>query len=127
MISKNTKPNAEQRAWLKAVADFHDEYGVIYLYGMEWSGSPLQIHHVAGRAYKQNKISIGHYFILPVPHMLHDVHSSHNLNVTHHRHAFTERFGLQKYLYRKMVSKMAENGIQTPCDDINNAIMLTKY
>lgn len=127
MISKNTQPNTEQRHWLKSVADFHNEYGVGYLYGDAWGCVPFQIHHVCGRSYKQNKISIGHYFILPVPHMLHDVHSNHNLNVTHHRHAFTERFGFQRYLYRKMVDKMTEKDIQVPCSEINNAIMLTKY
>lgn len=49
MISKNTKPNAEQKAWLKSVADFHNEYGTEYLYGEEWSCVPFQIHHVAFR------------------------------------------------------------------------------
>ena len=127
MISKNTQPNAEERRWLKAVADFHNDQSVSYLYGDEWGCVPFQIHHVAGRAYKQNKVHIGHWFILPVPHMLHDVHSNHNLNVTHHRHAFTEYFGLQRYLWRKMVDSMIEQGRPGPPIEVVNSVMLTKY
>lgn len=127
MLTKNTKPNQAEKDWLKSVVDFHNEHSVSYLYGDVWGCVPFQIHHVCGRSYKQNKVAIGHWFILPVPHMLHDVHSNHNLNVTHYRKRFTAHFGEQRYLYRKMVEKMRENGIQVPSDEILNAIMLTRY
>lgn len=127
MLSKNTKPNAEEKAWLKAVADFHNEHGVGYLFGDMWNDAPFQIHHVCGRSYKQNKVKIGHWFILPVPQQLHDVHSAHPLNVTHYRKRFSEAFGNQRYLWRKMVEKMADNGIAEPESNISGAIMLTKY
>lgn len=127
MLSKNAKPNQEQKDWLKAIADFHNYYGLEYLYGDEWIQSPFQLHHVVGRSYKHNKIAIGHFFVLPVPIVLHDVHSNHELNVTHYRKRFTEHFGFQRYMYRKMVEKMRHNGFWTPCDEINNTIMLTRY
>lgn len=127
MLTKNTKPNQAEKDWLKAVADFHNEHGLGYLFGDEWSLSPFQIHHVVGRSYKHNKVKIGHAFILPIPFVLHDVNENHELNVTHYRKRFAAHFGEQRCLYRKMVEKMRENGLQVPSDEILNAIMLTRY
>ena len=109
--------------------EFHNDYGVGYLYGAEWSRSPLHCHHVAGRTYKHNKIHIGHYFILPVPFALHDVHSNNQLNVTHWRNRFTAEFGMQRDLWEKMVNKMIFEGAINPCDIdfVYTAIMSSKY
>lgn len=124
-------PNAKEKAFLKAVADFHNEHGVGYLFGDEWKGSPFQIHHVAGRTYKHNKVHIGHYFILPVVATLHDVSSNHPHNVTHYRHKFSEVYGNQRDLWQKMMFQMQMLGSVDaeyfPDDDIWLSIMSTKY
>jgi hypothetical protein len=125
----SVKPNAKEKEFMKTVMDFHNNYGVGYLYGAEWSDSLLQCHHVAGRTYKNNKVHIGHWFILPVPVELHDVHSNHYLNVTHWRHKFTGEFGMQRELWLKMVNKMVDEfAITKPIEtEIVNSIMSSKY
>lgn len=122
-------PNAKEKSFMKAVMDFHKDYGVGYLYGDEWQGSQLQCHHVAGRTYKNNKVHIGHYFILPIPFDLHDVHSNHPLNVTHWRNRFTAEFGMQRDLWLKMVNRMTDENTINPSDldFIYTAIMSSKY
>lgn len=122
-------PNKQEKDFLKAVADFHNEHGVGYLFGHEWEGSPFQIHHVAGRAYKNNKVHIGHYFILPVPVTLHDVHSNHPHNVTHYRHKFTEIYGNQRDLWLKMINQMQDEVVLIDKIDLSvvGAIMTSKY
>lgn len=122
-------PNAKEKQFLKAVMDFHNDYGVGYLYGAEWDESPLQCHHVCGRTYKQNKVHIGHYFILPIPFKLHDVHSNHPLNVTHWRNSFTGEFGYQRDLWLKMIHKMQSEIVLTDkiSLDVVGAIMASKF
>lgn len=122
-------PNAKEKLFMKAVMDFHKDYGVGYLYGDEWQGSQLQCHHVAGRTYKQDKIHIGHYFILPVPVFLHDAHSPHPLNVTHWRNRFTYEFGMQRDLWLSMVSRMYSQGAidELPTLQIMESISKSKY
>lgn len=122
-------PNTKEKEFMKSVMDFHNDYGVGYLYGAEWSSSPLQCHHVAGRTYKQNKIHIGHYFILPVPFALHDVHSNNPLNVTHWRNRFADEFGMQRDLWLSMVSRMHSKGAidELPALEIVEAIAKSKY
>lgn len=121
--------NAIEKQFLKAVMDFHNDYGVGYLYGAEWDKSPLQCHHVCGRTYKQNKVHIGHYFILPIPFDLHDVHSNHPLNVTHWRNRFTIEFGYQRDLWLKMIHKMQSEIVLTDkiSLDVVGAIMASKF
>jgi len=127
MITKNTAPNAQERKFLNSVIDFHNQVGVGYLYGQECQFSPLQYHHVVGRSYKQNKIKIGNFFILPVPQELHDVGSNDPDNVTHFRHNFTRRFGNQRDLWQMMICRMEEYGLEIPSLEIIYAISVTKY
>lgn len=68
----------------------------------------LQLHHVVGRSYIQNKIPIGHWFVLPLRLPLHDVSSNNPLNVTHHRHAFTDRYGLQSELFLGQINTLKQ-------------------
>ena len=123
-------PNAKEKAFMKAVMDFHNDYGVGYLYGAEWDKSPLQCHHVCGRTYKQNKVHIGHYFIICVPFELHDVSSNSPVNVTHFRHRFTDKFGFQRGLWAKMVERLIRCEVirwdDVP-DDVYDAIMASKF
>ena len=55
-------PSAEQKKWMGTVAAI----GCIVT-----GSSACQIHHVAGRAAKQNKVPIGHAYILPLHHINH--------------------------------------------------------
>jgi hypothetical protein len=121
-------PNKQEKDFMKAVMDFHINYGVGYLYGDEWHGEPIQCHHVAGRTYKHNKVHIGHWFILPIPFDLHDVSSNHELNVTHWRNRFTGVFGVQRGLWSQMIMKMTQEGALSHFDiNVMNAIMDSKY
>tara|TARA_B100000768_G_scaffold93931_1_gene87848 strand:- start:1001 stop:1381 length:381 start_codon:yes stop_codon:yes gene_type:complete len=122
-------PSAKEKRFMKAVMDFHLSYGVGYLYGDEWHREPIQCHHVAGRTYKNNKVHIGHYFILPVPFVLHDVSSNNHLNVTHWRNSFTATFGMQRDLWLSMVSRMHSKGAidEFPALQIMESISASKY
>jgi hypothetical protein len=72
MQSKGNAPNAAQKKWMGQVADL----------GCITCGSQaIQIHHVLGVTAKHNKISIGHWWILP-------------LNPFNHSYIGQGRFGL---------------------------------
>lgn len=114
--------NAKQKQWLTSVADFASSE-LYQLYGQHYDRFDFQIHHVKGRSYKQNKVTIGHWFVIPVPVELHDVNSNHELNVTHHKHAFTGAFGLQRELFNDMYFIMKDQGYAVPDLNILNAIL----
>jgi len=117
-----TKPaNAAQKQWMSTISDWATE-NIGDLYGDEWSGSQFQLHHVLGRSAKQDKVEIGHWFILPVPIALHDVSSNHLLNVTHHKKSFVRKFGKQSEIFSQMVHSMFDENLLTPHFDIANAI-----
>ena len=78
-----------------------------------------------GRAAKNNKVSIGHEFILPVPFDLHDVSSNHPLNVTHRKKAFVKEFGSQRDLFFTMLESMRDYGYELPSADVCEAIRKT--
>jgi hypothetical protein len=96
------------------------------LYGDEYDGANVQLHHVLGRSAKHNKVAIGHWFILPVPFELHDVSSNHPDNVTHCKKSFVNRFGSQSSIFQVMVSCMVEDGYAIPSMDVIDAIMDTR-
>tara|TARA_R110000772_G_scaffold31913_5_gene78499 strand:+ start:631 stop:1005 length:375 start_codon:yes stop_codon:yes gene_type:complete len=117
-----TKPaNAAQKKWMSIISEWAIE-NIGELYGDEWSGTQFQLHHVMGRSAKQDKVEIGHWFILPVPFALHDVSSNHLLNVTHHKKSFVRKFGNQSEIFNQMLHSMWDEGLETPSFDINNAI-----
>lgn len=117
--------NAAQKKWMSDIAKWA-EGNLDALYGVEWAGAPYQLHHVLGRSAKHNKVAIGHEFIIPVPVALHDVSSSHPLNVTHHKKAFVDEFGEQCGLFQLMYSAMERSGYKVPSLDIYFAIMGTR-
>jgi len=120
-----TKPaNAAQKEWMTAIADFASTELAV-LYGDEFDQSSFQLHHVLGRSAKNNKVAIGHEFILPVPTALHDVSSNHPENVTHCKKAFVKRFGTQRSLFYVMYQRMKEDGYNVPNIEIYNAIQAT--
>ena len=119
--------NAAERKWMRDVAEWSVDnlrilYGEKYVNRQKYTP---QLHHTVGRSAKQNKVPIGHYFILPVPFELHDVSSDHRLNVTHRKRAFTAKFGMQRSLFKEMCLSMKEQGYPIPPVDVFDAIMST--
>ena len=115
---------AVHKKWLETVANWYQCHGFS---DNELNEYQFQIHHAVGRTAKHNKIAIGHWFVLPLPIALHDVSSNHAYNVTHHKHAFTERFELQSELFKEMIDSMQDGGIDLPFDvDVINAIKDTR-
>ena len=117
----NKAANAKQKKWMQDIVEW-STCNMGLLYGDEYDGAIPQLHHVTGRSSKQNKVHIGHWFILPVPFELHDVSSNHSCNVTHRKKAFTKRFGNQRELFKTMVLNMEEIGFRVPYIDILLAI-----
>jgi len=113
--------NTAQKKWMSVISDWAIE-NIGELYGDEWSGSQFQLHHVLGRSAKQDKVEIGHWFILPVPIALHDVSSNHLLNVTHHKKSFVRKFGKQSEIFSQMLHSMFNENLDTPHFDIACAI-----
>ncbi len=127
MKSKSNKPNAAQKKWMADIASFSiSNLGLLYDEQYDYFGVEFQLHHVVGRSYKQNKVAIGHEFILPVPFELHDVSSNHKLNVTHHKRAFVDAYGTQRELFSKLCLHMSRQGYIIPPDDIIIAIRNTR-
>ena len=116
--------NAAQKKWMDDITEWAQD-NISTLYGREYCGSGFQRHHVVGKSAKNNKVSIGHWFILPVPFMLHDVSSNHSLNVTHRKKAFTAKFGMQRDLFATMFNSMMANGYSHPPIEVFDAIMST--
>ena len=117
----NKPANAKQKKWMADIAEW-SICNVGLLYGEEYDGAMVQLHHVLGRSAKHNKVAIGHWFILPVPFELHDVSSNHPDNVTHCKKAFIKRFGKQSDLFNKMAMIMDEQDYETPDLEVCYAI-----
>ncbi len=121
-----TKPaNAAQKQWMSDIVEWSIS-NIDMLYGDKYCGAIPQLHHVLGCSAKNNKVAIGHEFILPVPFELHDVSSNHSLNVTHHKHNFTYEFGMQRMLFDSMYYSMINQGYKVPSNEIHLAIMGTR-
>jgi len=126
-IKMATKPaNAAQKNWMNDITDWaYENIHMLYTGGYAQDCN-FQRHHVLGRSAKHNKVAIGHWFIIPVPFDLHDISSNDPLNVTHHKHAFTKRFGKQTELFSEMMADMDMCGYEVPSQEIYNAIMETR-
>ncbi len=115
-----------EKQWHELIAQYVKVRGSVLGGGMKTE--PIQYHHVAGRTYKQNKVLIGPWFVIPLPFSLHDVSSNDSLNVTHHRHAFSEAFGSQRDLWLDMIEWFKKRDIELPFgDDVITAVMDSKY
>lgn len=121
--------NAAQKRWMKSIANFIENEGLGLLYGPAFAWrKDFQLHHVLGRSAKHNKVAIGHWFIIPVPVELHDVHSNHPDNVTHFKKNFVKRFGEQCGIFQCLVACMQQFGeydMNVP-DEVYAAIMDTR-
>jgi len=120
----NKPANAAQKKWMGDIADWA-QCNLTVLYGDEYYQALVLLHHALGRSAKNNKVAIGHYFILPIPFSLHDVSSNHPENVTHCKKAFVRRFGTQRKLFKTMYQDMKEHGYDVPDNSIFSAIMGT--
>lgn len=108
---------------MEDISNFVIDSGWLQLtYGSKYAFGGFQLHHVLGRSAKHNKVAIGHWFIIPVPIELHDVASNHDLNVTHHKHSFTKRYGKQKNIFLRLVAAMAVNGYDVPPEGVLDSI-----
>ena len=122
-MSGDIKPNAKEKRWLQAVSAHAIKHGpVIHI------EPGFQIHHVVGRTYIQNKVPIGHWFILPLPISLHDRScESNSCHVGNDRRAFTERYGPQRVLFQCMVDIIEAEGWTIPPDEVLKAIATTRH
>ena len=120
----NKPANAAQKRFTKSIVELVNMASLGILYGANYDNDfNFQIHHVLGRSAKHNKIHIGHWFEIPVPFDLHDVNVNHPLNVTHHKHAFTDKFGKQAQIFNDMLRHMDWNEIDYNIpDDVIAAI-----
>lgn len=117
--------NTAQKKWMSDITEWaEDNLGT--LYGEEWQGAAIQRHHVLGRSAKHNKVEIGHWFILPVPFVMHDPNVDHEFHVGKCKRAFTDRFGTQSSIFQVMISFMDIEGYKVPSLDVYHAIMDTK-
>ena len=76
----NKPANIEQKKWMISITEWAND-NIHMLYGKNWSGCQFQRHHVTGRSSKQDKVHIGHYFIIPVPFEMHDPNVDHEFHV----------------------------------------------
>ncbi len=116
--------NAAQKQWLSDISSACEQGIIGGLYGEDYDNCQRwHLHHVKGRSFKHNKVAIGHWLVIPVPFELHDVSSNHPLNVTHHKHAFTEEFGLQTDIAIELIGYMSAMGFcKLPPDEVIEAI-----
>ena len=120
----NRNATAKENKFLKDMVSLIDDRGLGILYPGYDGRTDYDIHHVLGRSAKHNKVHIGYNFILPVPTELHD-NGDHPLNVTHHKHAFTDEYGKQCNIHQNITQLMAANGYEIPEQYILDAIMGT--
>ncbi len=123
-IMANKPANSAQKKWMESITDWSVN-NLHRLYGDEYSFHPIQRHHVLGRSAKQNKVHIGHWFILPVPFELHDPNVNHEFHVGKCKKAFVSRFGTQRSLFNTMYQRMKEEGYIVPDIEVHSAIMST--
>lgn len=93
---------------------FHD---ALAKSGCVITGNPIvQLHHLEGRCFKHKKQLIGQWLVIPLCLELHEVHSNHSLNVTHHKNLFHETYGTGYELLIKAIERLNTDCI--PSDDV---------
>lgn len=116
MQSKNQKPTKKQIEWREAVR----EMGCV-----NHPGKRAEIHHVVGVTGRQDKIKIGHWFILPLCTECHRTDPEYN--VTTWRKRFTEHWGDQRALFAEVVDWYLQTHRELPFgSDVYNAISNTR-
>lgn len=125
-----SKPRTEaEKAWHETVARFASETNWLEtIYGPEFAGGGFHLDHFLGAQAKRkiNLVSekVGEKATVPVPIALHDVHSSHPLNVTHHKKAHEAKYGKQSDTFGLMTNVMRAESYEVPISqDVIDAIM----
>lgn len=115
MQSKGNAPSAAQKRWREQVRGL----GCINHPGM-----PAEIHHVVGATGRQDKVKIGHWFILP---LCSECHRLGPINVTDWPKRFRDEFGAQRFLFLWSVcAHFLDNGQDLPFDqEVVDAIAAT--
>lgn len=110
--------------WLRRVADYACTHGCFPLK----QDCGFQLHHSVGRTGRQNKVDIGHWFIIPVQVDYHDVNSNNPLNITHHRRKYTDAFMLESMQWLAMIRTIQqEDAGHLPFgEDVINAVLSTR-
>lgn len=123
---KIMKPaNTKQKKWMADITEFINDEGLGMLYPDYDQSRNMQRHHVLGRSAKQNKIAIGHWFVIPVPYELHEPNLNHEFHVGSNKKNFVRKYGSQRGIFQCLVSCMAQWGYDVPPDDVYDAIMST--
>lgn len=114
-----SKPKAEHKKWMQTVAEYAEAHGSF----PKQESNQFQIHHVKGRAFKHNKVAIGHWLILPIEPRFHDVMSDNPWNVTHFPKRYAVEFNSQVSQFVAMCAVMRSEGLELPFgDDVMHAI-----
>lgn len=100
-MKPSSQPNAAERRWLEAVVD----YGPAAL---DLSCQKMEVHHVAGRSAKHNKVDIGHWWILYLPKTLHDLAGTPAFDQQIFGFTFGGRWDAEKLLFRRVASDLRE-------------------
>lgn len=116
MQSKGNAPSAKQKLWRETLRTM----GCV-----NHPGAPAEIHHVVGATGKQNKVSIGHWFLLPLCSQCHRL--EHEANVDLWPKRFCAIWGTQRALFAEVVDWYLHQGYTLPFDqDVNDAIYATR-
>lgn len=125
MAKVSVKPNKAQQEWMERITQFAQEH---YCFPNRVIDYDFQRHHVVGRTYVQNKVPIGHWFILPIAFDYHDPHGKSVFNVTHFRKRYTIEFGSQVSQFIEMCEIIKAEDGSLPFSDLElNAIKSTNY
>ena len=115
MQSPGNAPTAEQTRWRETVR----RVGCIVTGSTATEPTEpgdIQIHHVVGAAGVRNKVHIGHWYILPLHHRLHDVNSDFPVNITTNKSRFVQQYSSEKNLFMTMLYGFLMTGIELPFD-----------
>ena len=113
--------NTAQKQWMSDISDWANNNNLDLTYDYD-DPKGFQLHHVLGRSAKHNKVSIGHWFIIPVPYELHDIYGKHECNVSNSKNKFTAKYGNQREIFNNMVDDMRMEMYQLPPTEVLEAI-----
>ena len=110
--------------WYKLISRYVEQYGPVAK-GVAWVST--QFHHPKGRTYRNKKVLVGPWYVIPVDANLHDYWTREAGNVTNYPKEFAERYGLQCVLWKLMIDRIQnEMGFTLPFgQDVIDAILST--
>lgn len=112
----------KEQKWLNTITEFalNSDWLMRHFGGYCEDVYSIHRHHVVGRKAKEkvNLVStpVGHWYVLPLPVELHDVHSNNKYHVAKCRPAFNNTFGTELELFRDLIDSMLDSGYTIPFD-----------